>query len=175
MNYLTPTKASSKFTDDAIRLVGVGGCGGDVRCPGGCGVVAVQLSMALLDQCRIRLLCQWWRLLPGENVGALPQRECVSVWGVAAARRVLGVVRQQAFRLLVGWALDTEKVLIELAELGPQRCGAKLWEPPAELVEAILAARRNHASYNSIAEALQKNGVSASFGAVRRWLQLRGL
>jgi hypothetical protein len=70
---------------------------------------------------------------------------------------------------------EPHPALAELADLGPRRSGAQPWEPPAELVEAILAARRNQASYTAIAETLRRHGVSASFGGVRRWLQDRGL
>lgn len=62
-----------------------------------------------------------------------------------------------------------------LAKIGPLTGGARRWEPPAELVEPILAARRRGASYQTIADTLIDSGVKASFGGVRRWLKARNL
>lgn len=71
--------------------------------------------------------------------------------------------------------MDVDATKTALAGLGPLPSGVRRWEPPADLADHILAARRNGASYNSIAETLQRNGVSASFGSVRTWLQRQGL
>lgn len=71
--------------------------------------------------------------------------------------------------------VDIDAVNAALVGLGPLQGGAKRWQPPEEIAAAVIKARENGASYNLIAETLQGAGVSASFGAVRKWLQARGL